>query len=57
MFLRENAKHVLFTTRNAIASFASIKDLLYIDEVFTEVTNKEECRGLLNLAPPPLYTL
>ena len=41
--------------RNAIASFASIKDLLYIDKVFTEVTNKEERRGLLNLAPPPLY--
>ena len=57
MFLRENAKHVLFTTRNAIASFASIKDLLYIDEVFTEVTNKEERRGLLNLVPPPLYML
>ena len=55
MFMRENVKQGVFTMKNAIASFFSFKDLLYIDELFLAETDPAKHSALLDVAPPPLY--
>ena len=55
MFMRENGKQGIFSMKNAITSFFSLKDLLYIYELFLVVTDPDECSALVHVAPPPLY--
>src|SRR5260370_29053499 len=41
--------------KNAITSFFSLKDLLYIYELFLVVTDPDEHSALIHVAPPSLY--
>ena len=52
MFMRENAKQGIFSMKNAITSSFSLKDLLYINELFLAVTDPDEHSALIHVAPP-----
>src|SRR5260370_18041654 len=55
LFQEGNVVKYQHTKRTGIASFYSIKDLLYIEQVYEHTSTPLEQRELLNLAPEPLF--
>src|SRR5260370_19608593 len=55
LFQEGNVVKYQHTKRMGIASFYSIKDLLYIEQVYEHASTPLEQRELLNLAPEPLF--
>src|SRR5271154_4279301 len=55
LFQSGNVVKSQYTKRTGLASFYSIKDLLYVEQVYERASSPLECRELLNVAPEPLF--